>query len=141
VASANVELVRSIFAAWEQGDLGSVAWADPEIEFVFADGPEPGSYSGVASMQVVFRSWLNAFAGFRLWADDVIELDDERVLALTNAGGHGRTSGADLELARSNAAHLFQLRAGKVVRLAVYFERNHAFANLGVVRDADAPGS
>jgi len=46
MASANVELVRSIFAAWERADFTSVEWADPAIEFVMADGPEPGNWLG-----------------------------------------------------------------------------------------------
>jgi hypothetical protein len=38
MASANVELVRSIYAAWERSDLSSVEWAHPEIAFVRVDG-------------------------------------------------------------------------------------------------------
>jgi hypothetical protein len=83
-------------------------------------------------MEELFRDWLNAFAEFRLLVDDVIELDDERVLALTYAGGHGRASGVDLALAQSKAAHLFELRDGKVVRLVVYFERGRALGDLGL---------
>jgi hypothetical protein len=41
VASANEELVRSIFHAFEHGDFSAADWAHPEIEFVlkraFAD--------------------------------------------------------------------------------------------------------
>ena len=39
--SANLDLVRSIFADWELGDYSVVKWADAQIECMIADGPSP----------------------------------------------------------------------------------------------------
>ena len=46
MASANVELVRSIFADWERGDFRRVDWAAPDIELVRPEGLEGGEFSG-----------------------------------------------------------------------------------------------
>jgi hypothetical protein len=46
--SANVALVRSIYAVFERGEFSWTEWADPDIEFVMADGPTTGSWKGAA---------------------------------------------------------------------------------------------
>jgi hypothetical protein len=86
-----------------------------------------------------FRDWLSAFAGFQLRADEFCELDDERVLVLTRAGGQGKASGLDVGQADfSKLAHVFHVRGERVTRLVVYFDRERAFADLGLRAEADS---
>ena len=96
MASANLDLVRSLYAAWQRGDFSSAEWAHPEIEFMFADGPTPGRWTGKAGMAEGMRGFLSAWEGWRAEADDIRELDDERVLVLEQYCGRGRTSGVEL---------------------------------------------
>jgi hypothetical protein len=44
----------------------------------------------------------------------------------------GKTSGLDFAQIATNGATLFNVRSGKVARLVVYFDRDLAFADLGL---------
>src|SRR2546426_6329248 len=133
--SENLDLVRSIYAAWERGDFSRTDWADPEIEYVFTGGPEPGSRTGLTGMAEGWRQWLSAWEDYRVEADEYRELDEERVLVLSRLGGHGKASGLPLGQIRLEGTELFQLRAERVVRLVIYWDRERAFADLGLARE------
>jgi ketosteroid isomerase-like protein len=133
MASGNVDLVRSIYAAWERGDYSSTDWADPEIEYVMADGPAPGRWTGLSGMAAGWRDYLSVWEEHRSEAEEYRELDGGRVLVLAHTSG-GRGKGSGLELGRhgGGGATLFQIRTGKVTRLVVYWNRKRAFADLGL---------
>jgi ketosteroid isomerase-like protein len=132
VASANLDLVRSIFVAFERGDYSSAQWAHPEIEYVFADGPSPGSWTGLAGLAEAQRSFLSAWEEFRSEVDECRELDDERVLVLVHWSGRGKTSGLELAQMRAKGASIFHFRGGKVTRIVIYLDRERALADLGL---------
>lgn len=136
MASANLDLVRSIYAARERGDYGSAEWAHPEIEFVIADGPNPGSWSGLAGMGEAMRDWMSAWEGFRGEAVEYRELDDERVLVLVQMSGRGKTSGLELEQLQAKAATVYNIRDGKVIKVVHYLDCERAFADLGLTPNA-----
>jgi ketosteroid isomerase-like protein len=136
MSSPNLELVRSIYVDWERGDFSSAEWADPEIEFAFAAGPEPGNRKGLAGMAEGYRDWLTAWEDFRAEPEEYLVLDRARILVLVRNSGRGRSSG--LELESRSVANLFHLRGGKVTRIVVYLDREQALADLGLAPRADS---
>ena len=137
--SANLDLVRSIYAAWERGDQSSVEWAHPEIEFVMVGGPSPGTWTGLAGIAEAARDFVSAWEDLRTEAEEYRELDDEQVLVLDHRSGRGKTSGLELSQIRTQGAHLCHIRDGKVTRLVRYMDRDRALADLGLAPEGDAP--
>jgi hypothetical protein len=96
--SENVDLVRSIYADWERGDFSRGDWAHPEIEYVYADGPEPGRWIGLANMADAWRVRLSAWEDFRFVWTSTERLATSRCLFSSAAGDTSRP--ADLRLTR-----------------------------------------
>ena len=140
-ASSNLELVRSIFRAWERGDFSSVSWAHPELEWVTVDGPAPGRWTGVAGMAEASRDWINTWEHYHVKAREYRELDAERVLVLFNYGGRGKGSGIEVGALGANGAGVFHVRDGKVTRLVAWWDQERAFADLGLEPNIGAGGS
>jgi ketosteroid isomerase-like protein len=137
MSSAKLDLVRSIYAHVERGDWSTAAeWADPEIEWVWADGPEPGTRVGVAQLERGLSDVLDAWRDYRVTVEQYLELDDERVLVLLRRSGRGKTSGLELEQLQTKGANLFHIRSGKVTRLVQYFDRERALADLGLAPES-----
>jgi ketosteroid isomerase-like protein len=132
MVSENLDLVRSIYAAWERGEFGSADWAHPEIEYVSADGPDPGSWTGLEEMAEHFRAWLGLWEEFRLTADEYRRFGTENVIVLDHVSGHGKASGLDLGAIQATGAWLFYIRDDKVVRMIRYMDRDRALADLGL---------
>ena len=123
MASANVVLVRTIFAAWERGDFSSAEWAHPGIEFVIVEGPSPASWTGLARMAAAWREFLSDWEDYRNFADEYRELDDERVLVVVHANGRDKTSGLELrQMQTTGGTCLFHVGSGRVTRLVIYYE-------------------
>jgi ketosteroid isomerase-like protein len=130
--SVNLDLVRSIYGAWERGDVSSIEWAHSEIEFVIADGPSPGTWSGLAGMKEGWRTFLGTWDGFQAEADEYRVIDEETVLVLDRFHGRGKQSGVQVGAMRTEGALLFRLRDSSVTCLVLYLDRDRAFADLGL---------
>ena len=131
--SANLDLVRSIYADWQRGTS------------VRSRGRIPRSnLCGLAVFSVA-----RAAQDSREWQRDPAtscthvrmsgprrrssrELDDERVLVLSQLSARGKTSGLDVGQVTTSAASLFHIRDGKVTPLISYMDRADALADLGL---------
>ena len=130
MSQENAELVRSIYAAWGRGDFSSAVWADPEIEFAFVDGPEPGSWSGRSAMAKRYGEWLSGWTDFRAELEELIVIDSTRILALVHNSARGRVS--DLKMDQRSVANLFEINHGRVTRFGLYWDRNRALRDAGL---------
>jgi hypothetical protein len=126
----NVALVRSIYADWGRGDFSSSVWADPQIEFAFVDGPEPGSWSGRPAMAQRYGEWLRGWRDFRAQLEELIVVDSTQILVLVRNTARGRVS--DVEMDQRSVANLFEIKDRKVVRFALYWSRDRALADVGL---------
>ncbi len=139
MSSANLDLVRSIYAAWEVGEFGSAPeWADPAIEWVNFGGPAAGGRTGLDAVAEFWEEIQSSWEEVRADPQNYLELDDERVLVLSRLSGREKDSGSDLEHTR---ASLFRIRGGKVTRVIFYWDPQRAFADLGLPPHTDASGS
>jgi ketosteroid isomerase-like protein len=130
--SKNLDLVRSIYEDWGRGDYSSAEWAHPEIEWVFADGPAPGRWTGIAAAGEAWHDFLTAWEDYRPEVHEYRELDDGCVLVLVQHVGRGKASGVSTEGMKTPGANVFEFRSGTVTRLALYWNRERALADLGL---------
>lgn len=129
-----MELVRSLHRDhFERGEFFAHAeWAHPEIECVMVDGPTPDSGNGLAGMARVWRDFLAAYDDFLVTVEEYREIGAQRVLVLLRFSGRGRTSGLEIANMSTRNAAVYEIEGGLVRRLALYWDRERAFADLGV---------
>jgi ketosteroid isomerase-like protein len=121
--SANLDLVRSIYADWERGDFSRSDWADPEIEYINPSGAiEPGTRRGLAAFS---RAVERVFEGWETWQmrAEEVEVVGDSVAVVVRYQARGRGSGVEVE-GRESA--LWTIRDGKVVRYEWFHEPSDA---------------
>src|SRR5262245_28224225 len=131
MSERNVQIVKKIYEAWEQGDFSSAEWADPEIEYTAA-GPDPAVYKGVGEMGRVWAEWLRHWQDYRVIGQEFIDAGEE-VVVLQTFAGRGKESGAPVDDMRG-AAVLTVGPTGKVTRFRGFTDQDEALAAAGVSR-------
>lgn len=112
-----MDIVRRVYEGWARGDFSGIDYFDPDIEFEMADWPHQTKVHGIEAMWETWRSTLSAFDDFRSTPMG-FEPYGDNVLVLNRIEASGKESGADVG---ADTASLWTIRAGKVTRLALYW--------------------
>jgi uncharacterized protein len=114
VSQANVHVVRGIYDAFGRGDVDAVFGAmTSDIEWDESEGmPYGGVYRGrEAIIKNVFDPILADVEGFTAGPDQILPLDDSRVMAQGRHGGRGARGPVDARF-----IHIWTLANGRVTR-------------------------
>jgi ketosteroid isomerase-like protein len=88
----NVEIVRSAWEAWSQGDIDALFdFYDPANEWDMTHSlvPDMGVYHGHEGVRDFFREWWAFFAEYDAEPEEFIDAD-ESVVVRARHGGRGR---------------------------------------------------
>jgi ketosteroid isomerase-like protein len=121
----SVEVVRRVFEAHDRRDWDGVySLYSREIVWEDVDGlwGDWGTARGRDGIRAAWRRWLGALDRPTFTAEDFSEVGDH-VLVRVRMTGRGRESGIDV---RQVIAMVWTVRAGQVVRVRAYRERDDA---------------
>ena len=120
MSEENVEIVRAVNAAFNEGDL------DAFLEFVAVDAElrdlanapdQSGVVKGRAAIREVWTLWTEAFDDFRADVDEYIDRGDV-VICAVHCLGQGKGSGTSVD---THELHMYELREGRIVRATLGF--------------------
>ena len=86
-------------------------------------------YHGRDAVRAYFKRFSSEFEPFWWEAEDMIDVDDDRVLLLIRVRGRGRGSGAQFD---TRGGWLFTLSNGLAVRVDAYLDRREALDAAGL---------
>jgi ketosteroid isomerase-like protein len=118
MSEENVELVREAFQAWYPNDSeGFARHLAPEFEYEITYGPERGVFRGLKATVDALDLWEEPFSDYDWRPETYLDGGDDHVVVPFTEGGHGRTSGIQIEQRR---AFLCLVRDHKILRLVEY---------------------
>jgi ketosteroid isomerase-like protein len=129
MSAENVETLRAVYAAYEQGDFSaSLPLLDENLTLVIdPDIPDGGDYEGMDGVRRYMSTFLEPWESLTIAAES-FEAAGNSVLVKVRQAGIGRGSGAPAEL---RYFQLWTFNEGKVVRLEVIMSEERAREAVG----------
>ena len=140
----NVELIRSLYDAWNRRDFDTqVAASAPDGQMQVVGTGEV--FEGPEGARRYNENWANGFPDGQVTVDNIVADGDRVVVEFTGRGTHTGTletsMGAIAPTGRSMTLKLcdvFELSGGKVVRQRSYFDTGSIMAQLGLMGEQAA---
>jgi ketosteroid isomerase-like protein len=128
----NVEVVRDSWKALADSGLDAMAeYWDPEISWrAMENAPDDvGEMHGQDAARRYVQDWLDMFEDIVNVPQEVLDVGEDRVIAVQHVTGRARLSGVETEL---RYAVLYTVREGKIVRVKEYRDRQEALEAVGL---------
>ena len=132
MSQENVEIVRDCLAAFTAGGLDAAAefWhADIDWRAVEGSVDDAGPIHGIEAMRRYAHDWLDTFDDVTFVPEELLDLGDDRVVAVQRLAGRARLSGIETEL---RYVVVYTVREGKIVRGREYDEKPEALKAVGL---------
>jgi ketosteroid isomerase-like protein len=125
MSEQNVELVRSIYAAWLQGESAR-SMIDPEVEYV---NPPDAVESGTRRGRRAFAGIRDAYDDVRIEPEELIDAGGDEVVVIARVTGKGRGSGVEIDWRQG---YVWTIRGGKAVRFRWFNDPEQALDAAGL---------
>jgi ketosteroid isomerase-like protein len=88
-----------------------------------------GEMVGLAAAKRYVQEWVDMFEGITNVPEELIDVGDDRVVAVQLASGRAKISGVDTQL---RYAVVYTVRDGKIIRIREYATREEALKAVGL---------
>src|SRR5436190_2052283 len=112
----NVAAVEAAYTAFAQGGLDRFIehWTDDLDHRSIEGAPDDrGPIHGKAALRAYVQDWIETFDEFKIEPVELIDLDDDKVVAVLRFGGRAKLSGVETD---STMGVVFTIRHGMVAR-------------------------
>ena len=128
----NVEVVGDYLKAFADGGIDAmVEFMDRDVDWRAIEGApdDVGEMHGREAMRRYIQDWVDMFDDITNVPEEILDLGDDRVLAVQHVTGRAKGSGIETEL---RYAVVYTLRDGKVVKLGYYNDQKQALEAVGL---------
>ena len=132
MSQENIEIVRATIDSINGGDLDQAleaAHEDFEADWSNSIAPHGGVYRGRERVRELFEAFLEAWDEYHWDPEEIVEVDEARVVVVSRVRGRGRGSGVEVD---ATGAQLWTITGGKIRSVKLYQSKADALEAVGL---------